>query len=112
MGTKLLFEERFYFNKILEVFKQRDEFYPFERFYCYVLTDSNYIKLANFIIEIKKYSFQDLLNYFQEYCNKTNCHLVGIASKKYNYEYYEKLLEDNGYQFEKEIKDNKWLLYI
>lgn len=112
MTSKLLFEEYLYYNEILEQLKEHDEFCPYIGFNCYVLTDSNYLKLANFIIEVKKYSFQDLLNYFTEFCNDTNCSLVGISSKKYNYEYYEKLLEDNGYKFEKEIKDNKWLLHI
>ena len=60
MTSKLLFEEYLYYNEILERLKEHDEFCPYISFYCYILTDSNYIKLANFIIEIKKYSFQDL----------------------------------------------------
>ena len=95
----------------MEQFKEYDEFVPFTRFYCYVLTDNNYIKLANFIIDVKKYSFQDLLNHFLEFCDGTNYRLVGIASKKYNYEYYEKMLKDNGYQFDVTIEKCKPYLF-
>lgn len=108
-----LFDHDFYRETIFARIKEEPEYKPFINVSFVILTEENAIKIANKTIDILTFGIANIHGEFIKYCFTNNYRLVGIGSKKYGLEYFERHLNDNeiDYHFE-EGEDGKIKLFI